>query len=570
MSAIRLPLATGVLLCAVVLAGCGDKPDIKSPKVPLFAEGTIGQYGQYVGLPERTVQGYGVVVGLGKNGSFEVPEKILTYLVQYLHKHKLGFWRHETAHLHPRRILRDLDTAVVLVRGDIPHGAPEGSRLDLQIKALDGSNTRSLAGGVLMPTELRLAVGNMAAPGGPTHTWGIGGGEVFISPVLDHAKPAVQVELQKGRVIGGGKVTRYRPVRLMLRNPSFRVARQIEGRVNQRFRNSLDRRAVASAQSDETIEISIPDQYTGNYGHFLDLVLHLPLTRNAARNELQAKRILEALVQPEAHHERLALSLEAMGSEILPMIQPHYISQEPYVAFFTARTGLRLGDEGGAGIVLRTARTVDSPLQIRAIEELARRGDLPGGIDLLRSLLDDENWLVRLAAYEALAKLKDRVRITRTIVGERFILDVIQSKGEPVIYATQTGRQRIVVFGGDLPVSNPVFFSLPDDLVTLSDTKRPGGSKLMLYRQVPRSPRPSDMLYIDFKTTDLIRTLGGLPDRNRDGTVKALSLTYSQVLRVLRGLCNSQTGRIKARFELQAIAESGRIPDDDWRGIRPD
>ena len=569
MSAVRFSLATGVILCAVV-AGCGDKTELQTPRVPVHVEGTIGQFGQYVGMPERTVQGYGVVVGLGKNGSFEVPDKIRDYLIQYLLKRKLGFWREGTRHLHPSGILRDLDTAVVLVVGDVPHGAPRGSRFDLQIKALDGTNTRSLAGGILMPAELRLAIGNLAVPGGPTHVWGDGRGEVFISPVLDRSKPAAQAELQKGRVIGGGHVTRYRPVRLMLRDPSFRRARQIEERINQRFRTARAKRPVASARSDEVIDINIPDRYTDNRRHFLNLVLRLPLTRNATTNELQAKRLLAGMARPKARHEQLALSLEAIGSDILPMIQPHYASNEPYVAFFSARTGLRMGDTTAAPVLLQAARKVDSPLQVRAIEELARYPDLPGAIETLRLLLDDESWPVRLAAYKVLVKHKDSVKISRTIVGKRFTLDVVRSKGEPTIYATQTGEPRIVVFGGDLPVSNPMFFALPDDLVTISDTKRPGGTKLMLYRQVPRSPRPSDMLYVDFKTTELIRTLGGLPDRNRDGTVKALSLTYSQVLRVLRGLCNSKTGGINARFELQAIAESDRIPGEDWMGIRPD
>jgi len=175
-----------------------------------------------------------------------------------------------------------------------------------------------------------------------------------------------------------------------------------------------------------------------------------------------------------------------------------------------------------------------------------------------------------VAAYEALLKRRDTQRITRISVGKRFMLDIVRSKGSPVIYATQVGEARIAVFGGDLPVSDPIFFTLPDDLVTISDTKRPEGKKLMLYRKVPRSPTPSDMLYTDFKASDLIRTLGGLPDRSAKGDVQALSLTYSQVLQVVRGLCLSETGGIKARFELQPPGESGRIRTGDGMGIRPD
>lgn len=575
MSTIRLPLIAGALLCAVQ-CGCNSTSKVKAPPVPVYVEGTISQFGHYVGMVQRSVQGYGVVIRLGENGSSEVPGKIRDYLIQYLHKHKLGFWRHDTADLHPKLILRDLDTAVVLVVGDVPHGAPEGSRFDLQIAALDSSNTRSLAGGVLMPTELRLAIWGLAVPGGPTHVWAGGHGQVYISPVLDHTKPAMQAELRRGRIIGGGQVTKYRPVRLVLKAPSFRLARQIEGRIKQRFGQRGDRRRVASAKNDETIEISVPRRYAHNYKHFLELLLHLPLARNAAVNELRAKDILDAMAQPEARYEQLALSLEAIGGEILPMIQPYYGSDEPYVAFYAARTGLRLGDKTARAIVLRTARTADSPLQIRAIRELALHPDIPKAIESLRSLLDDENWLVRLAAYEALVKHGDGIKIKRTIVGREFTLDVIDSKGKAVIYATQTDRPLIAIFGKDLPVSNPVFFSPPDELVTISDTRRDEATRLMVDRKLPRSsmlpgsPNRSDMLYIDFKTTDLIRTLGGRAERGQDRTITGLALTYSQVLRVLRGLCDSTSGGIDARFELQAIAESSTMYDESWMGIRPD
>jgi len=559
-----------------VLSGCGwwaslweDDVVVETPPVPVFVEGTIGQFGQYIGYAERSVQGYGVVVGLGQNGSSEVPGEIQKYLVRYMFMHKLGFWRHNTQDLHPAKILRDLDTAVVLVAGEIPHGAPVGTTFDLQVASLDGTNTRSLDGGVLMPAELRLAIGDMAAPGGPTFPWAEGTGGVFISPVLDMSKPAMRAELRRGRILGGGKVTKYRPVRLLLRDPSVRLARQIQSRLNQRFRLRGSTHAVATAKNDQTIEIRVPQSYAQDYKHFLELVLHLPLAPEAARSELQTQRILKAMNEPEAVHHKLALSLEAIGSDIIPMLQPQYASEDDTAAYYAARVGLRLGDATAGPVVFRMAQTADSPMQVQAIKELGRHR-LPGTINALRPLLDDRNWLVRLAAYESLVKLGDKVRIRRTMVRKGMVLDVVQSSGEPVIYATQSGEPRIAVFGGDLPVSDPMFFSLPDDLVTISDTKSAAGSRLMLYRKIPRSTQPSDMFYIDFNTSDLIRTLGGATDRNREGKVMAMSLAYSQVLQVLRGLCESKTGALKARFELQAIGESTIIRQGDGMGIRPD
>ena len=60
----------------------------KPPKLPVYIEGTVAEYAVLSAVGNLPVQGYGVVVGLGVNGSRDVPPSIKKYLVDYLNKHK--------------------------------------------------------------------------------------------------------------------------------------------------------------------------------------------------------------------------------------------------------------------------------------------------------------------------------------------------------------------------------------------------------------------------------------------------------------------------------------------------
>jgi hypothetical protein len=63
----------------------------------------------------------------------------------------------------------------------------------------------------------------------------------------------------------------------------------------------------------------------------------------------------------------------------------------------------------------------------------------------LRKLLNVEDVEVRLQAYEALVE-RDDPYLKRYVVDRKFVLDVVQSD-KPMIYITQIGQPRVVLFG---------------------------------------------------------------------------------------------------------------------------
>lgn len=544
MSRPAILLLVGVSLCAAVV-GCGNGEPVKPRILPVHIQGTVGQYADYIGPAQRSVQGYGIVLALGQNGSSEIHPDWRKYLVRYLRRQKLGSYREGTAHLDPDRILRDPDTAAVLVGGLIPYGAPVGARFDVRMSAV--AQTRSLDGGRLMPAELRLAVRGRTTPGADTQTWAMATGDVFINPFIDPAKPAEQGELRKGKVIGGGVVTKATPVDLVLALADYSRCVQIRDRINQRFRDPQS--DVANATSRLTIKLRIPRPFRRDSQHFLALVRHMPLATGAVATEAKTRQVLRAMYLPQALHNELALVLEATGRQAMPMVQTEYNSTDQYVAYYCARTGLRLGDTAAARVLLQFCQLSDSPLQLAAIEEIGKHPDLTEAVGVLRKLVDDDSLDVRVAACEALLRHGDSRAVRRIDIGGRFELDVVKTSGQPVIYATQTNEQRLILFGDGMPVTDSVFYNPPDELVVISDVTTGQGRRLMITRKIPRLGRQSGALHTGFTVAALVRTMGAPAEKDVDNNIRGLALTYGQVLRVLYGMCNS--GYINARFILE-------------------
>ncbi len=118
---------------------------------------TIGSKTVYQGMAPMRVRGYGLVVGLGNNGSSDCPRPVYDRLIEALYKqHSFSSSVVGSRTISPERLIRDEDTAVVLVRGEIPPGAVAGSRFDVGVMAWPGTQTKSLRGGRLYTSDLHI------------------------------------------------------------------------------------------------------------------------------------------------------------------------------------------------------------------------------------------------------------------------------------------------------------------------------------------------------------------------------------------------------------------------------
>ncbi len=540
-------------------------------KIPPEVEGTVGEYASLVRGGSLLLDGHGLVVGLGRNGSAEVPPRLKKYLIGYMLKQKIGSALAGAGGITPSQMIADSDTAVVRLVAVVPPGAPKGWTFDVRITALSRTGTRSLDGGILYPFPLYLPTGEDVPPSSGARAWAQAEGSVFLNPFLDANRPADAPRLREGRLIGGGKVLESRPLRLVLRDPDYARCNLIQRRLNQRF-GQQDR--IANAKNPSTIELKVPIQYHDNYRHFLQLLMHLPLQAGPGRWESRAKDIAESMQAVGANHDGLSLVWEAMGNQVVGVCRTLYAAKSPAVAFYSARAGLRMRDTMAAEVLIRLAQTAGSTFQVPAIEELGRHRWLIRSVPALRRLVDDKSELVRIAAYEALVELGDSSLVTRIDVGQEFSLDLVTSRRSYVIYATQSGEKKVVLFGRDMAVARKVFFDMPNlvtvaDVVETAEGKETQRRKLMVFRTIPRTGRISAPFYIDFFVRSLVQTLGRAARRGVDGKIEGLELTYGQVVAVLYRMCEVD-GDIPARFVLQPPPGRERIYRGSPTVGRPD
>ncbi len=543
-------------LLGIIVVGMGTacspekkKPETKelapalSGRVPAYINNTVEQYAVLQGTAGMPVQGWGIVIGLGRNGSSEVPQSLKEYLIKQLTIQGFGSAREGLQDVAPERLLSDKDTAVVEVSAVIPGGATVGSRFDVYVQSLPNDQTRSLEGGRLILTDLHLPVGGPETAGRTVATIARAEGEVFVNPFLDPGKIEHQPQFREGRVLGGGVVTEPRVLKLQLRQASHSVAQTIDLRMRMRW--SSARNPTARAKSDSTVDVFVPDEYQKDYGRFLKLARRLPIYFGNEQYLEHANEIARAMESPGAPYEDLAMVWEAMGRQAIPAARKVYASRLPKAAFCAAQAGMRLDDGPAAQMILDAAMNPASPFRLQAIEELGLHPSALAGTQL-GELLDESNALVRMAAYRAIVRRGGHPAVTTIDVDGRFTVDIVASRGPRAIYVTQSLQPRIAVFGGyDMPIATPIFLTTPGGLITINGQE--GKDTLSVFRKTPISGTLSQPFLVPTKVVPLIVTLGRAarldPDKKQ---VMGLGLTYGQVVSTLYHLC--QAGDIKAEF----------------------
>ncbi|NLE58541.1 MAG: hypothetical protein GX616_09295 [Planctomycetes bacterium] len=555
-------LTWAVLSGVLLLAGCG--PDFWGNKNPttrpsgtlkdaetmrrsmqsVAMEGTIGSVANLQGMRYMRVRGYGLVWGLNGQGSRFCPPVIRDRILRDIRRFRLAN-PHLEKNLTAEELIDSMDTAVVEVAGDIPAGAQEGAVFDVVVSATSTSpDTRSLAGGHLLPCELQIL--QATSPGdaieGQTHAKARG--PVFTNPFVSSAtQPAAGTSLLEGRVIGGGVNVAKRRLGLDTLMPSYSRVRQIADAVNRRF---VGDPKTADPTSPGHVDLRVPGNFRGKEARFVELVMHLPLSPSPAVREMRTKALIGELSSSIEPPEDAALSLEGIGPSVITLLSELYTHPRRQASWYAARTGLRLGDSPALEVVARHAKDPKSPYRIHAIRELGECHRMALAGRVLQELLDDPDPWVRIRAYEGL-RSANRSAMVSVVVGREpgnFILDVLPSAGPPLIYARRSEVRQIALIGADrMAFRLPLFYSKPGKQVTLSAAA--GDQMLTIIR------KELDRVVGEFKAplsvVQLTHFMGGDPRMGPDNKPEGLGLDYSLVLDVLHTLC--QDGALNARIE---------------------
>jgi hypothetical protein len=603
-----------VLGTATLLASLGCKADPPPPheeprwpvlplaEVPDFMRGTLFERIRFTNTDPMPVYGYSLVVNLHGTGDSTAPTWVRDYIAKQIEAHgfdSLQYPKYKS--FTAEDILDDKRkrVAIVTVEGLLPVGARAGQRFDVLVHAMAGSQTTSLAHGELYETQLSdHGLMDPSAIGARTMAW-VNHGQVFVNPAyaLTEGKsdePGVRASLRTGSVLNGGMVKFDRPINLEIRQPQISTARLIERLIANHWKSptaddiaNRDRSKVLAWPQDEgLVQIYVPLEYRGDWKHYLGVISHLYMNDSPDFKINKAEELVAEAHKPNAKLADISFCWEALGPDVLTIFEPLISDPDPDVAFAAARAAAFLDDGPARQALLHMASNDAQPNQLDAVRTL---GSLPPSAEtthMLRMLLDSSKADVRIEAYRILVNndtqfqsYTDESRqaaaaedgIISFKIGDRFLLDVVPSQGEPMVYATSTGIPRVAVFGLDLKVDSPITFTAMDTRFSISSAD---GTKLltMFYRD-PEAQRPTSVLTHN-DLVEIIARLGGEGPDEED----RLSFNFNDVVAIAQQLVEShevfgltlEGNKRECLFELQhpqvATEAWQSIPSDTYAG----
>jgi len=578
--------AAGVALCVALIAGCsgGDKKRVRTvtptfKDAPSVLRGTIGYETKLRRAEAAYISGYGLIVGLHGTGSTNVPENIAATMekeILTMATAEVGaFINTPFEDMTPRQVIRHPDTAVVLVEGVVPSGAPQGTRFDVRVRALSGSTAESLEGGKLWTT--RLQIGPASTLGGlQTNTIGEARGEVFVNPFAEPGAPT-EVNTRVGRVLGGGRVIEPQPLELLLETPLHSRAQAITRAINERFPDGpRGQGTTARGRDDQVIQVYSPPAYKDRFGEFVQLLLHTPINQDFP--EQLARKYTQSMVQDPSAVGQLSWALRAIGPRAIPYVRDMYEFSEQGPRMAALRAGAHLGDTRATAFLERIAF---DELSRNRIEATGLLGIAAGHGSIERTLHDileeEEELTLRIAAYEALMERARRDRLERLIasngqrpasqrasieqityyaeaviprgnaqgverisIRDRFSIDIVPF-GEPLIYITQQGSPRIAIIGQDTELITPLFVSAWSDRLIMTATNQ-GDDIRLRYETSSNGPILTNRMGTEL--VELIKYMAR--GASATDTRRGLGFTYSEIVGALAAI--ESAGGTEAAF----------------------
>ena len=524
-----------MLLIACFANGCGKRartsgqPEGLAPAVELGT--TIGSLAE-VATPELiAVEGYGLVGGLNGTGSAECPPRIREYLKQYiltqLPEHKLD----------TEEFINSPDTAVVLVDGMIAAEAVKNQNFDVRVSALPGTQTTSLEDGWLYKAELHVR----GTFGISTKVLANAEGPIFIDK-----SDTTNQNSRLGYILAGGRSLEDFRINLLFHRQDYRVASQVRNLLDERFGYG-----TAKAVSPSRIELKVPAKYKEQKPRFISIVKAMYLDNRPEFIEERVKMFVRELAVSENKYES-EIALEAVGNASLSKLPILLNSSDGQVRLQAARCMLNLGGDRGFQALREMALDSSSAYRLEALEAITMSANRNDAAALSQKLLRDEDFDIRIAAYEQLRKLND-IAITQRYVARSFYLEQIVQAERPAIFVSRSGQPRIVLFGAPIRCRENIFVQSADGSITID---APPGQKYVSI--IYKHPRRLDVilkLESSFELVDIILKLCEEPLKKDKQARHGLGVSYAEMIAFLKQMCDK--GAVDAQFRAGPLPKIG-------------
>ena len=568
---IRLAAMVSILLAGALAGSCTktiapSKPAPANPglspdtKLPDYLRDTIRYHAILTNTAPLEVSSYGLVVDLRHTGNCDCPGAVRDWMTKEMLRHAMGTMRIPGyRNMQPEQVLSDDRAAIVVVEALVPPGARKGDRSDAIVKAIPGNKTTSLSAGLLYVCSLRRDGANPYNPGGSVNEFAAAQGRLLVDPDIAIEKatpnPKVTQSLRTAIIPGGAFLTLDREIILRLREPSYKVAGAIQTRIQEFFQD----KTVVKAQDDSQLFLYMPARFHGNWEHFAGIIKNLYLNGSPEFLENRAKVLAKEAVKPNAYLEDISYCLEGMGSIALPALYDLMASRDEDVCFAAARAAAFIGDRLAQETLLNIARSKGHPNRLAALEVLGELPSTPFIQSHLANLLSDPQPEVRIAAYSALVKSGDLHILSQPISSEldpenAFWLDCVDCSGPPLVYVTRVGEPRVAIFGHQVAMNLPAYFTAFDTHLTVS-TSAEHPRRLDIYWRPADASQPVVQETSSAQLLDLIGHLGGMGR-------KGLHFTFGEVVAMLQSMVVSDklsgVAPGRAQFCLQELPDITR------------
>ena len=522
MRRIKTVCVASMLVIVFFMAGCGEPvqrgEDELAPEIDLGT--TIGSLAEVFSPETFSVEGYGLIGGLSGTGSAECPTQIRAYLKQYILT--------QSPELDAEKLISSLDTAVVLVHGMMPAAVLKKQYFDVKVSALAGTQTTSLEGGWLYSSELKPA----GSFGITMKILAMAGGPVFIDTIGPY-----ETDKKNGYILAGGMVLDEYKIRMGLRRPNYRIAGLIRDKLNSRFGDGTAR-AISSSQ----IELKVPAEYVEQKERFISIVKAMYLAETPEITKERISTFVRKLAVSEDKHAS-EIALEAMGNESLSKLAVLLNSSKEQVRLRAARCMLNMGSDRGLDALREIAADKKSSYRVEALEAITAAASRNDAAAISRKLLRDNDFGIRLAAYEQLRKLDD-IAIVQRLIARNFYLEQITQTEHKGIFVSRSGQPRIVLFGSPIYCRENIFVQSSDGDITINAP--PGQKHVSIIRKHPKRPDIIARLKSSFELSDVIRTLCEEPPKTASQRHPGLGVSYADGIALLKQMC--EKGAVEAEF----------------------
>ncbi len=478
------------------------------------------------------VIGFGLVTGLPGTGNDERPGLPRSMVLRDLQKRDVR---------KPREVIASTSTAVVVVRGIMREGIGIGESFDVKIECPPDSDVIGLRGGWLTKTALTYAETGEDGAFKTGKTVAYAEGPVLINPTANERDDPA--EMTRGKVLGGGVATDSRYLCLVLKpeSESEMIAARIAQEINHRFFIPGSKKGIASAKTEQLIELQIHPTYKNNIPRFTRIVQAIALYDNPQKL-LERLEVLKGKLHVPQTSADASFQLEAIGLKAIPVLKTGLESKDEEVRFYSAVALAYLNETSAADILGEIVRDVPE-FRVFALDALSTMRNDFGAERVLRALLHENSAETRYGAFRSLWLRNERDPVIRgENLGGHFNYHGIVTHGPALVHTTDNRRPEIVLFSTDIRLQGK-FILDAGPYILVNNHRSADPDTVVITRLV--SDGVNEERRVTTRLDDIIRgvvTLGG---------------TYPDVIQLLHQA--QDRGHLPCKLETDKLPESGRV-----------